>query len=244
MSERGRILSGDVLKYFAKRLLINRWYIIVIILLSLMSCSFCGYDEFSKLIIWQFGGFSYDFIVDKDVPLNYLIFVFQLLLILGTGSLTDIKNNNINVMIRFGRERFWIYRSIIVVIQVALLIFLIMAAALLVSVMSGVNIYSAGTAAVLKGIIINTFPMCVISLQGIMTMQLIINPILADMFYGAVMISILFVAERHMLIDNMFTYRSALVFDDGIWLSGIRYMFIWIGIVMAGCLIARRKDLI
>ena len=238
------------MKYFVIRLLKNRCSIVFFInILTFISCYeglWLGNQNFVELLKWQFGGFSYDFNFENEIPINYLIFLVQLIMIIGVGSLSEIRKSGsaYNVIIRCGRRKYWMKRSCAMLIQVIVLMLSIVLPTAIFALLNNMEFISGELFCVLGGAFIKVFPLCLVSSQILITLQLLINPMMAVTIYEAVMIAILAVADRYLIIDNMFMYRSGLLMDlKELFLFPIFFM-IWFVIVFFGALIVDKREFV
>ena len=90
-------------------------------------------------------------------------------------------------------------------------------------------------ASVMQGIGLNVFPMCVISLQAILTLQLVcMNPVIVVFLYEAVMIVPLSMADKHWIMDTMFLYRAGILENKYYVLFGLVYILVLIILFLVG----------
>lgn len=220
---------------------------VIIIALTWMLCViYCesNVPNVAEIIKWQFGGFDYDFNLKEDIPVNYLVLTIQLLLVVGTGRLTELKSNNINVLIRFGRRYYWLKQSLLLYLEVIIYVCVsVMTIFMFVKCIS-LNIDIRELYPIIGGIIIKVLPMYIIVLQVVMTMQLLFNPVIAIIIYEAIMIAILSIADKHLIIDNMFMYRNGLlVCKKEVFLFPL-YIVVWAFVLMVGFLIVDKYEIL
>lgn len=238
------------MKYFGIRLLKNRLIIMIFIsALTIMSCeagTLLGNCDFVSLLKWQFGGFSYDFSFKGEVPVNYLIFVMQLLMTVGVTSLSEMRasKSNLNAIIFYGRRNYWLKRSAFLIIQVIIFMMTIIISTAIYTAFRNMSIYSDEFDSVMLGIGLNIFPMCIISLQAILTLQLVcMNPVIVVFLYEAVMIVPLSMANKHWIMDTMFLYRAGIIENKYNMFLSLVYILVWSFLFFVGIVIIDKKEI-
>lgn len=238
------------MKYFEIRLLKNRLVIMMFIaILTVMSCEMgmlFGNCDFVSLLKWQFGGYTYDFSLKGEIPMNYLIFVMQLLMTVGVTSLSEIRasKSNLNTIIFYGRRKYWMKRSVFLIIQVIISMMIIIISTAIYTLCHNMSLGTDEFASVMQGIGLNVFPMCVISLQAILTLQLVcMNPVIVVFLYEAVMIVPLSMADKHWIMDTMFLYRAGILENKYYVSFGLVYILVLIILFLVGVGIIDKKEI-
>lgn len=220
---------------------------IIIVTLTLILCViYCesNIPNAAEVLKWQFGGFNYDYSLKDDIPMNYLVLTIQLLILVGAGRLIDLKNNNANVLIRFGRRYYWLKQSLLLMMEVVIYVCISVLTVLFFLKCIDMNIIIRELYPILNGIIIKVLPMYIIVLQIVMTMQLLFNPVIVITLFEALMIAILSLADKHLLIDNMFMYRNGLlVCKKEVFLFPL-YIVVWAFVLMVGFLIVDKYEIL
>ena len=190
-----------------------------------------GNCDFVSLLKWQFGGYTYDFSLKGEIPMNYLIFVMQLLMTVGVTSLSEIRasKSNLNTIIFYGRRKYWMKRSVFLIIQVIISMMIIIISTAIYTLCHNMSLGTDEFASVMQGIGLNVFPMCVISLQAILTLQLVcMNPVMAD---------------KHWIMDTMFLYRAGILENKYYVLFGLVYILVLIILFLVGIGIIDKKEI-
>lgn len=86
--------------------------------------------------------------------------------------------------------------------------------------------------------------MCVISLQAILTLQLVcMNPVIVVFLYEAVMIVPLSMADKHWIMDTMFLYRAGILENKYYVLFGLVYILVLIILFLVGIGIIDKRNI-
>lgn len=226
------------MKFLFRRRIIDKLYFFLFMsIFTLMSCTLCketGICNFTGLLKWNFGGFSYDYSFEEDIPYNYLVSMANILLNIGVDSLIDIKRNDYNIILRFGRRRFWKKQSEILLVKVFLYIAVSLMTIYLYALYNNLQMKCDDIYNVLGGVIVNVIPIYMIMYQVILTIQLVIHPVFAIIFVEAIMVGVLSIADKKLIIDKMFLYRDGLFQGKQDVIVCFLYFVIWILIYYIG----------
>ena len=188
-----------------------------------------------------FGGVSYDpDLKEMGFPLHYLILLSEITLWIGVSSVEELHTKGCGELIRFGRTSYWRKRSLILLAQGVEFFLLV----IMCIIFFPGDIPFGRTIGFLDCyyIVFKGFPVLVIIMQVILTLQIIVNPGWAMFMINGLMIILVSVRKRIVLLDLFFIKREGATINPNDWMYLLFYWAIWGLAVEVGVWILRNKE--